>query len=71
MMALTRGVLGAFVGRRSSKTRLTIGYQYVIKCSRSFGDETSSMQNVEKDEEASFVITTQGDDNERRCYPEC
>jgi hypothetical protein len=28
------------------------------------------MQNMEKDEEASFVITTQGDDNRRRCFPE-
>jgi hypothetical protein len=71
MMALTRGVLGAFVCRMSSKTRLTIGCQYVIKCYRSFGDETPSMQNMEKDEEASFVITTQGDDNGRRYYPEC
>jgi hypothetical protein len=33
------------------KTRFIIGYQYVIKCCRSFGDETPSMQNVEKDEE--------------------
>jgi hypothetical protein len=63
-------VLGAFICRRSSKTCLTIGCQHVIKCCRSFDDETPSMQNVEKDEEASFVITTQENDNGRRCYPE-
>jgi hypothetical protein len=51
-------MLEAFVYRRSSKTHLTIGCQHVIKCCKSFGDETPSMQNEEKDEEASFVVTT-------------
>jgi hypothetical protein len=38
--------LVAFVFRRSSKTRLTIGYQYVVKHCRSFGIRIPSMWNI-------------------------
>jgi hypothetical protein len=58
-------LLGVFVFRRSSKTHLTIDCQDAIKCRRSFDAKTSLGQRVEKDEDVSFVITTQGDKDRR------
>jgi hypothetical protein len=49
----------------SSKTHFTIGCLRVNKCRRSFSGKTPSVQGGEKEEDDSFVITIQGDEDKR------